>query len=123
MSKNKGHQKGGIPETVKDFAEISFKEYKADNKGYFESKKELRNDYFATLAYDLPEVIDWILSNGHVQKPEVQEIKNKCYAKLAGDEGRGPAFIAYLTKCIKNDLDIDNIELFPIILHEILQIS
>lgn len=120
MSKNKGHQKGGIPETVKDFAEISFKEYKADNKGYFESKKELRNDYFATLAYDLPEVIDWILSNGHVQKPEVQEIKNKCYAKLAGDEGRGPAFIAYLTKCIKNDLDIDNIELFPIILHEII---
>lgn len=120
MSKNKRHHNGEIPSNVRDFAEISFKEYKADNKSYFDSKKELRKDYFATLAYDLPDVIDWILRNGHLQKPEIQEIKNKCYAKLAGDEGRGPAFIQYLIKYLESDLEIENMEFFPIILHEII---
>lgn len=117
MHKNK-HQKGGIPESVRDFAEITFKEFKADNKGYFDSKKELKRDYFATLANDLPDVIDWVLRNGHIQKPEIQEIKSKCYEKLAGD--RGPEFIEYLTKYVKSDLTMDNIEFLPIILHEII---
>lgn len=118
--KNRQRNGGGIPTAVRNFAEISFKEYKDDNKGYFDSKKELKKDYFATLSYDLPDVIVWILRNGHVQNPEVQEIKNKCYAKLAGDEGRGPAFIKYLTKYLETDMFIEHIELFPIILHEII---
>lgn len=120
MHKNKKYHNSEIPSNVKDFAEISYKEYKADNKDYFESKKELKKDYFASLTYDLPDVIDWILRKGHIQNPEVQDIKNKCYAKLAGDEGRGPEFIEYLIKYLNKGLEIENIEFFPIILHEII---
>lgn len=121
MSNRKNRQRnGGIPSSVRNFADISFKAYKKDNKGFFDSKKELKEDYFSTLSLDLPDVITWVIRNGHVQTPEVQEYKNKCYAKLAGDEGRGPAFIKYLTKYLKTDMLIENIELFPIILHEII---
>ena len=115
-NKNRGN---GIPMEVRDFATMTLKKYKKENGDYFDSKKELKKDYFASMSYDLPAVIDWVLRNGHIQNQEVQEIKNGCYQKLAGEEG--PAFIKYLTKYVDDyGLEMPNIEFLPIILHEII---
>lgn len=115
--KQKNHQ---IPDIVKEFANTSFKKFKKHEKDYYDSKKQMKNDYYENLICDIGTVINWILRNGHIQNPEIQDIKSKCYAKFAGEEG--PEFIKYLTKSVKNyGYDIENIEYLPIILHEMIR--
>lgn len=114
---NRNHK---IPEGVMEFAKYDFDKFKKKNKEYFDSKKEMRKDYFSTLAYDLSEVIDWVLRFGHIQQPAIQETKAACYEKLAGVNG--PRFIKYLIDSIK-DYGIEGMENYqylPIILHEII---
>lgn len=121
MGKNRGNGNREIPQSVEDFASITFTEYKRDRKNYFDSKKELREDYFGTLTYYMSDgVIDWLLKNGHIQQPKIQEMKNKCYEKLAGADAK--KFIEYLITSIK-DFGMDGMsgfEYLPIILHEII---
>ena len=51
----------------------------------------------------------------------MQEVKNACYAQLAGENG--PDFTEYISKVIKDDGigSIKNIELLPIILYDIIR--
>ena len=93
---NKKQNKVEIPEEVKDFAKSNFKKFKKRNKDYYETKKEMKADYYESLIYDLPKVIDFLLRRGHIQDEKVQEVKNGCYAQLAGETG--PEFIKTMTK-------------------------
>lgn len=116
---NRNDRNDRIPDSVKEFAEMRYKDYKKENEDYFDSKKEMRRDYFMTLTFDLPDVIEFVLEKGHIQNPKIQEIKGKCYAKLGGPEG--PAYVKYLTKELKKyDGNIKNIKFLPIILFEII---
>lgn len=109
-----------IPDEVKEFGKMKYKKYKKENKEYFDSKKELKENYYSALTYNLQYVIDFLVQKRHIQEDNVQDAKNKCYAQIAGEEGEG--FVKYLTKAYKNgDLDgMQNIELLPILLYEMI---
>ena len=119
--KNQKNNKVEIPDEVKEFAKSNFKKFKKKNKDFYETKKEMKLDYFEGLEYNLPKVIDFLLRKGHIQDSKVQEVKNGCYTQLAGENG--PDFIKHISKVLKAEgLDsIKNIELLPIILYEIIR--
>ena len=96
------------------------KDYKKDNRDYFDSKKEMKRQFFSSLSYDLEYVIPWVLRNGFRQNPDNQKIKNAIYNQLAGKTG--PAFIKYITKSYKNGEfeGFANIQFLPILLYEII---
>ena len=121
MSRKDNTEKVKIPEHVRVFAKMNWKDFKKENKKYFSSKKELKKDYFITLTCDLPYVIDFVIRNGHIQDPAIQKVKNKCYQKFASGED-GPKYVEYLTKSLKHDYgrDTDNIMFLPIMLHEMI---
>lgn len=118
--KEKRTNKIRIPDEVKEFGKMKFKKYKKENKEYFDSKKELKENYYSSLTYNLQYVIDFLVQKRHIQEENVQEAKNRCYAQIAGEDGEG--FVKYLTKSYKNgDLDdMQNIELLPILLYEMI---
>lgn len=107
-------------ESVREFAKISYEKYRKENKQYFDSKKELRKDYFMSLTFDLPDVIKFVLLKGHLQTENIQQLKNGCYEKFVGDDGT--AYVKYLIKEFKkyNGDDIENINFLPVILYEII---
>ena len=109
-----------IPDEVKEFGKAKFKKYKKENKEYFDSKKELKENYYSSLAYNLQYVIDFLVAKRHIQEEEIQQMKNKCYAQIAGEDGEG--FVKYLTKAYKRGEldDMENIELLPILLYEMI---
>ena len=121
MRQGKNQNKVDIPEEVREFAKQNWKKFKKKNKDFYESKKEMKADYYESLLYDLPRVIDFILRKGHIQDQRVQEVKNACYTQLAGENG--PDFTEYISKVIKEDGigSIKNIELLPIILYDIIR--
>lgn len=125
MSRNNNRNNNGggekIPFEVEEFANASFKKHKKEYKDYFDSKKELRKDYFDQLAANLPNVIEWLLRNKHKPQEKIQNIKDKCYEKFAGENSE--EFNAHLTKIVEKYgvEDIPNIELLPIILSEIVR--
>jgi hypothetical protein len=91
------------------------KKYKKENKDFFESKKDLKKAYWTDLIDLLPAAIDFCVSYGHINKPEVQEMKVEIYKKI-----QDPDYVKILKKEIKHDNDIKNIRLLPIIIKEIL---
>lgn len=119
MSRNR-NRGGGIPDSVKAFAKASYKKHKKDCGDFYDSKKALRRDYFDSLTVDLPDVIDWLLRNSHKPQEEIQNLKNACYEKFAGEDG--PQYMKYLLDYVDDYgvEDIPNIEYFPIILGEII---
>ena len=118
---NKNGNDAKIPYAVEDFAEATLKKHKKHYGEYFDSKKELKKDYFDTLVTNLPDVIEWLLRNKHKPQEKIQEVKNQCYAKFAGEDG--PEFNKHLTKMIDKYgvEDIPNVEFLPIILSEIIK--
>lgn len=118
---NRKNETTKIPTAVKNFAKASYKKHKKEWRDMFDSKKALRKDYFDQLIVDMPEVIEWLLTNSHKQQDHIQEMVAECRRKfVSGDDG--PDFIAHITKLIK-DYGVDeipNIEYFPIILGEII---
>lgn len=112
-----------VPDEVEEFAKASFKRFKKKNKDYYDSKKELKLEYFSNLVYDLDYVIEFVLGKGYLNNDTVKEIKNGCYAKFVGDESEG--FIKFLKKIITKrdeypDYDLKNINLLPCMLYEII---
>lgn len=112
---NKNGRKFKINEDARDFAKASLKRYKKSNKGYFDSKSEMKEAYAQYLLELLPGAIDFCVKYGHIPNDEVQETKVAIYTKI-----NDPAFIKLIKKEIKHDNDIENIKLFPIIAKEIL---
>jgi hypothetical protein len=109
-----------IPYEVKEFAKMDWKKFKKKNKGFFDSKKEAKHSYCDALAYDLQYVIEFLVAKRHIQSDEIQEIKQKCYAKIAGCEGED--FVKYLTKEYKKGSleDMQNLQYLPILLYEMI---
>ena len=110
--------KGGkfhIKESVETFAKMDKKKYKKKHKDFFESKKEREKAYYADLLDVLPEAIEFCIKYGHINRPEVQDTKFGIYRNI-----QDPGFVKLLKKEVKNDNDIENIKLLPIIIKEIL---
>ena len=109
-----------IPDVVKEFMDLNWETYKKKNKKYFDSKKELREDYYDTLIFSLPEVIDFIIRKGHNQNQAIQEAKDQCLVKFSGPDSE--KFVEFLTERIDEDGadSIENVILLPIILHEMI---
>lgn len=112
-----------IPEEVEEFARASFKKFKKKNKDYYDSKKELKLEYYSNLVYDLDYVIEFILEKGYINNEAVKEIKNGCFSKFVGEESEG--FIKFLKKILTKrdeypDYDLNNIKLLPCLLYEII---
>lgn len=109
-------QKITINEDAKKFAELDFKRFKKKNKDFYDSKSELKDQYFQYLLELLPDAIEFCVKFGHIQDARVQEAKMGIYTKI-----NDPDFIKLLKKEIKHDNEIGNIKLFPIIAKEILE--
>lgn len=119
--KNNNNGDTKIPYAVEEFAEATLKKHKKHCGDFFDTKKELKRDYFESLVTNLPDTIDWLLKNKHKAQEKIQDIKDQCYAKFAG-EGSAE-FNKYLVKLIDKYgvNDIPNIEFLPIILSEIIR--
>lgn len=118
MSKNKNERNSNrrefkIPDDAKKFAKTSLKKFKKENKGYYDSKKEMKKGYYAEITDLLPSAISLVVKFGHLD--EVKETKLAIYDKLT-DSG----YIKYLKKEIKNDCDFDGISLLPNVIYDII---
>lgn len=110
------HDNVKIPECAEDFAKLDFKKFKKKEGKYYDGKKELKRAYYNRLIDDLPDAINFVVYNGHIDNKETKETKNGILSKIVSDE----KFISYLTKLVKDGEDIENIKLLPIIVKEIL---
>ena len=114
---NRSNNGNNIPEFVEEFAELTFKGYKKRVKGYYKSKKERRYGYYEEMILFLPDVIKWVITKSHMANDKIRKYRTECFAKFLNEESDG--FLQYLTKNIKEyGLEIENIDLLPIILHE-----
>lgn len=104
-----------INDDVKYFAKLTWKKYKKENSEYWDSKKELKKEYYQELLQYFPDTILWIVKFGYLTNENVIEVKKACYEKF-----NDPLFCKALKKALKKDDKIDNIELYPIIIAEIL---
>lgn len=117
MSSKTNNREIKIPGRVKDFAEVKFnKKFIKKNKGYYDSKKELKEGYYYGLLDLLPEAIEFVIKCGYIQTDNVQSTKAEIYAKICD-----PTFVKYIKKALKRKEEIKNIELMPILIAEILQ--
>lgn len=121
MAAQKKHRGIRIPENVKEFTKMNFKEFKKENKEYHSSKKKLKKLYFYDMLYLLSDTIDFLLRYKHIQSEEIQKIKSRAYSQLAGKDD-STDFIKFITKVVKEEgiESVENIEYFPIILSEII---
>lgn len=110
-----------VPGTVKEFATVTFKKFKKENKDYC-SKKELKMYYYSSLLSDLDDVITFILSKGYIQNNEyITTLREGCFEKF-----RDPKFIKTIKKAIKNEdgnydeFDMNNIKFLPAVLYEVI---
>jgi hypothetical protein len=99
-----------VPEDAKRFSNLNFKKFKKKNSEL--GKKEAKKEYYNLLEMYLPDTIKFLITIGHIRKPEIQEIKEGCINKFLDDE-----FIKHLRKTIKEE-EIENIKLLPIVLYE-----
>lgn len=99
-----------VPEDAKRFSNLNFKKFKKKNSEL--GKKEAKKEYYNLLEMYLPDTIKFLITIGHIRKPEIQEIKEGCINKFLDDE-----FIKHLKKTIKEE-EIENIKLLPIVLYE-----
>jgi len=104
-----------IPDDVKLFASLTEKKYKKKYADDYSSKKEQKKAYYEMLIGELSEVIKLLVNYSHVK--EVLEIKNDIYERLFDKK-----LIKKITKSVdRGDDDIDNIELFPIIIYDVIK--
>lgn len=103
-----------IPDEVKRLVKLNFKKFKKDNDDYYDSKKELRKAYFAQIVELLPEAIVLIVRYGHLN--DVRETKEAIYEKMVDED-----FIKYLKKELKSETEVQNIEMMPHIIYDIVK--
>lgn len=119
MGKKKTKEnKGGfrIHTDVEKMSELNFKKFKKKNKDCFDGKKEMKRAYYAMLVDLLPETISLLVRYSHIR--EVVEIKDSLYEKLVD-----PQMIKVLKNCVEDKEDIDNINLLPIVIRDIINLA
>lgn len=114
MSSNNQKKEFKIPEDVKLFASLTEKKYRKKYADSYESKKEQKKGYYEMLLSELPEVIKLLVNYSHVN--QVAEIKGDIYERLFDKK-----LIKKITKAVDNKDDIENIELFPIIIYDVIK--
>lgn len=113
-NENRNQRKGfEVPEKVKKLAKLNPKKFKKKNKDLYDSKKELKRAYYDTMLDFVPACIEAYVRYGHIS--EMQEFKEMVYQKFSDRY-----FIKMVKKIIEDGDTIDNIELFPIIVYEII---
>ena len=112
---NKNERQIKINKDAKEFAKLTFKRYKKDNRDWYDSKKELKEAYFLHLLDLLPETIEFIVKYGYIDNEEVKQVKNEVYTKI-----NDPDFIKKLKKELKKGNKVENLKILPIIIKEIL---
>lgn len=109
-----------FPSYVENFADADFDSFKKENKGFFK-KKEMREEFYSEMTFELQGTIDWLLRNGHIQDQNIQEMKKKCFMQFTFSEKKQEEnrYAKYLTARIKDEgtKSIENIMFLPIILH------
>lgn len=102
-------------EAITNFGKYTEEKFVKKNKKYY-GKKEAKQMYLSDLEYELPGTIMFLLMQGYVNKPDIQELKYNACANLTSN-----SFLKYLTEEIKDGADIENIEYLPIIIKEFLE--
>ena len=64
--KQNQNRKVRIPDEVKEFGKAKYKKYKKENKEYFDSKKEMKESFYSSQAYNLQYVIDFLVQKKHL---------------------------------------------------------
>lgn len=116
MSKNNNDNKKKkirIPEQVKMFIQ-SKKKFKKEHDWY-DDEDDLDKEYRLFLIDLLPETINFIVRYGYINDPKVQETKAAVFEKI-----NKPKMIKAIKKEMKKGNDVENIELMPIILSEMM---
>ena len=113
---NKNNKEFKIPSDAKELAKLSFKKFKKESKGYYDSKKELKAAYYAHVIDLLPESIKLLVRYGHLDA--VKETKEAIYAKITEK-----AFVKALAKELKNGLEMEELIYFPNVVYDILSIA
>lgn len=103
-----------IPKKVRQLAELSWKQFKKENKDCFDRKKDLKNAYYETILESLPDMITLLVRYGHVK--EVVEIKDELFEKLL-DENT----LALIKEQVEEKEADPTFKLLPIIFNEIVQ--
>ena len=107
-----------IPKNIKVFAKLTKKKFKKEleDRGFYDfTKKELKIAYYEELLMIFPEVINFIIKYGYLNKENVQEMKNLLFKRITD-----PDFVKFCKRSIKEE-EIDDIKLFPIVIAEILE--
>jgi hypothetical protein len=107
-----------IDDDVKEFSKITLKKYKKKYADDYDSKKELKDDFYLYLTDRLPKAIEFLVKFGYLKQEPIPEIKDSIFSKLT-DEG----YVKFLKKLLKNGDKIENIKLLPIIIKEIVEIT
>lgn len=119
MARNNNNNSGkkvNIDRDVAKFAKLTLKKFKKEQEDYYDSKKELKEEYYLELIDLLPEVIKFVIRYGYIRNEKIQETKTLIFQKLTD-----PKFVKVLKKEIKRKNEIENIKFMPIIIREILQ--
>lgn len=104
-----------IPKDVKRFGTLTLKEFKKKIATYeFDSKKEAKEAFELYLLDLLPDTIEFLVKYGHINRDEVREVKESCFARIIDTD-----FVKRIRKELKDENDIKNIELLPILFREI----
>lgn len=113
--KNENKKKGfEVPKAVEKMAKLASKEdfkKKMKKKGF--SKKEIKAEYYDIVIENFPAVVESYVKYGHIS--EMQEYKENVYTVLSD-----PHFLKLVEEMIEEKDWIKNLELFPIIIYEIL---
>lgn len=109
------NKKISIDDNVQEFARLNIKKFKKQSEDYYESKKELKYDYYLHLIGLLPDAITFVLRYGYVRNDKIQSTKNEIFKKLTEED-----FVKVLRKELKSGEKIENIKLLPILYREIL---
>lgn len=128
MSRDKvfNQRKPKVPDPPKDvvyFATLtSPKQYKKKMEKKerecfdFMDKKDIKQHFRRWRLEKFPEVIEFLFRFGHIK--ENAELRNDLYNVLMEEE-----FINMIQKAIKNDEEIDNLQLFPVIAYDIIRMA
>jgi len=114
MSSNNQKKEFKIPEDVKLFASLTEKKYRKHYADGYESKKEQKKGYYEMLLSELPEVIKLLVNYSHIDK--VVELKGEIYERLFDKK-----LVKKITKSVDKGDDIDNIEMLPIVIYDVIK--
>ena len=97
MSK-KQKSKFKVPREIKDFSTMSWKKFKKETAGVYETKKEAKVEYYDQLVDLIPDVVKFSVKYGHYS--QARPYMNDVYDKFKDEK-----FVNLLTSAIEKEMD------------------